>query len=60
MAESQFKVSQYAKFIVAVVGATVAAVTTVISDGTVTSTEAVQVVVAFLTALGVVVVPNAE
>jgi hypothetical protein len=60
MAESQFKVSQYAKFIVAVVGATVAAVASVISNDTVTSTEVVQVVLAFLTALGVVVVPNSE
>lgn len=52
------KVSGVAKFIVAAVAAGVTAVVAAVSDGEVTSTEAISVALAVLGALGVYVVPN--
>ncbi len=53
------KVASYVKTIVAVVGAAVVAVQAAITDGSITPSEAVQVALAVLAALGVYALPNA-
>lgn len=53
-------VGKYAKFIVAAVAAVVIATQAAISDGVLTNTEIVGVVLAGLAALGVYVVPNTK
>lgn len=52
------KITRYAKFIVAALGAAASALTVALGDDVLTSTEAITVAVAILTALSVVVVPN--
>ena len=52
------RVSAVAKTIVAAVGAGVTAVTVAVGDDILTTTEAINVALAVLTALGVYVVPN--
>lgn len=54
------RVSAVAKTIVAAVGAGVTAATVAMGDDVISSTEAINVVLAVLTALGVYVVPNGE
>lgn len=50
--------SAYAKFFVAVLGAIAAAITSAVTDGTVTSSEWITIVLAGLTAAGVYLYPN--
>jgi hypothetical protein len=52
------KVSKVAKTIVAAAGAAVTALTAAMSDGTVSTSEAIMVALAVLTAFGIYVVPN--
>lgn len=53
-------VPHYAKTIVAVLGAVAAAGAAAISDGNLSSSEIVTIVLAVLTALGVYAVPNRQ
>ena len=52
------RVSAVAKFIVAALAVAALAVSKAVSDGTITSSEAVEVALAVLAALGVYIVPN--
>lgn len=52
------KVSHYAKSIIAAVAAAAVVATNVVSDGTVTPAEGVEIGLAVLAALGIYVVPN--
>lgn len=52
------KVSSYAKFVVAAVLAAATALTVAVGDGGFSSSDAVTVVLAVLSALGVYAVPN--
>jgi|GEM_PF-3505606 len=54
------RVSAVAKTIVAAIGAGITAATVAMGDDTISSTEAITVALAVLTALGVYVVPNRD
>ncbi|MEU8199309.1 hypothetical protein AB0C10_36545 [Microbispora amethystogenes] len=54
------KIGKYAKTVVAVLFAAVVVAKSAITDGTYTSQEAIETVLAVLTALGVWAVPNSE
>lgn len=51
---------RYAKFLLALSGAGVTALTAVISDGTVTKSEWLFVLLSLASAVGVYLIPNAE
>lgn len=53
------KITRYAKFIVAAMGAAASALTVALGDDILTTTEGITVAVAILTAISVVVIPNA-